>query len=172
MSQSQYDWKIDPLMPKPEILHAPPPRQEKKPTDVTDFPHQKVVPIPEEFSYPEGKYRPPTLPYRSGFIPITLFLEQGKVYRWCSCGASWNEPFCDHKCHYQMTRNRPIVFNVDKSSYYKLCTCKVSANAPFCNSTCLSLTRNFTRSYFGMWRTASVASMLGLMGVIWFNFYS
>ena len=83
------------MVPKPEILHSPPPREVKKPTDVTDFPPPKVIAIPEDYHYAEGKCRPPTFPCRSGFIPINIFLQQGKIYKWCSCGASWSEPFCD-----------------------------------------------------------------------------
>jgi CDGSH iron-sulfur domain-containing protein 3 len=170
MTDCNYDWKQDPLMPKPEILHAPPPRAVKSPNDVTDFPAQAIVDIPEEFNYPEGKYRPPSIPYRGGFIPIKMYLEQGKVYRWCSCGASWSEPFCDHKCHYQITRNRPIVFNVDQSGYYKLCNCKQSANAPFCNGTHQLLVKQFTKTHFGFYRTVTAASIAVSLGIVWWNF--
>ncbi|OMJ74347.1 hypothetical protein SteCoe_26736 [Stentor coeruleus] len=170
MSECNYDWREDPLVLKPEILQAPPPRKEFKPTDITDFPHQKVIPIPEDYHYPEGKWRPPTLPYRAGFIPINIFLEQGKVYKWCSCGASWNEPFCDHKCHFQMTRNRPIIFNVDKSGYYKLCNCKQSANAPFCNGTHKLLVQQFPKTHFGFFRALTSAAIGLSMFGIWFNY--
>lgn len=170
MSEYKYDWREDPLVATPEILYPPTPRKEKKPDDVTDFPAQKIVEIPEDFHYPEGKYRPPSLPYRSGFIPINTYLEQAKVYKWCSCGATWNEPFCDHKCHFQLTRNRPIIFNVDKSGYYKLCACKQSANAPFCNGTHRLLAKQFTRTHFGFYRTVTAASIVVSLIGVWFNF--
>jgi len=169
---SNYDYRLDPLVPKPQILVPPPPRTEKKPTDVTDFPAATVTEIPEEFHYPEGKYRPPSLPYRSGFIPFNTYLEAGKLYRWCSCGATWTEPFCDHKCHFNMMRLRPIVFNVNQSGYYKLCNCKQSANAPFCNNTHKLLARNHATTHFGLWRTVGGWSVLGFFGVIWWNYYS
>lgn len=156
----------------PEILIPPPPRKELKPTDVTDFPQQQVVPIPEDIHYPEGKYRPPTLPYRSSFYPIQLYLEKGKIYKWCSCGASWSDPWCDHKCHYQLTRCRPIIFNVDKSGYYTLCACKQSANAPFCNGTHKVLVKNFNRSYFGKYRNLSGWGLFAFLGYCWWNFKS
>ena len=170
MAEYKYDWKEDPLVAKPEILHAPAPRKEKKPTDVSDFPPQKIVAIPEDYHYPEGKYRPPTLPIRSGFIPINIFLEQGKIYKWCSCGASWSEPFCDHKCHFQLSRNRPIIFNVDKSGYYKLCNCKQSANAPFCNGTHKALAKHFTQTHFGFFRTLTAAGIALSLAGVWWNF--
>ena len=166
----KYDWRQDPLVPEPEILVAPAPRTEKKPTDVTDFPTQRVLEIPEDFAYPEGKYRPPTLPYRGGYFPWNIYLEQGKNYRWCSCGASWNEPFCDHKCHLQATRNRPILFACNQSGYYKLCSCKQSANAPFCNSTCTILARNFSRSYFGQYRMVAGFSGIVFLAFAYYNF--
>ncbi|CAG9317567.1 unnamed protein product [Blepharisma stoltei] len=167
-----YDWRLDPLVPKPEILHAPPPRAEKKPTDVTDFPKQTVTPMPEEYHYPEGKYRPPTLPIRGGFIPTNIHLEAGKIYKWCSCGATWDEPWCDHKCHYMLSRNRPIAFNVDKSGYYKICNCKQSANAPFCNGTERLLVNNFSKTYFGAYRTATAAGLGLFFFGVWWNFRS
>jgi len=170
MSEFQYDWRNDPLVPKPEILYPPPARKELKPTDVTDFPAQKVTQIPEDYHYPEGKWRPPSMPYRSGFIPINTFLEQGKIYKWCSCGASWSEPFCDHKCHYQLTRNRPILFNVDKSGYYKLCNCKQSANAPFCNGTHKLLVNHFSYSHFGLHRTMTFFGIVLAIGGVAYNF--
>ena len=172
MSECNYDWKEDPLMPKPEILVAPPPRKEIKPTDVTDFPAQKVVEMPEEFHYPEGKYRPPSLPFRQGYLPFNIYLEKEKIYRWCSCGASWSEPFCDHTYHYQLMRNRPIVFNVEKSGYYQLCNCKQSANAPFCNGTHRIIARNFSKSHYGFYRAVTGASLVLLVAGVAWNFRS
>lgn len=169
---ANYDWRLDPNVVKPEILVAPAPRAEKRPDDVTDFPQQKVTAIPEEYHYPEGKWRPPTIPMRGGFIPINIHLEEGKIYKWCSCGATWNEPWCDHKCHFQMTRNRPIVFNVDKSGYYKLCNCKQSANAPFCNGTEKLLARQFTKTYFGAYRTITGVGFVLFFTGVYLNFRS
>jgi CDGSH-type Zn-finger protein len=167
-----YDWQQDPLMPEPQLLRPPPPRTVLKPNDVTDFPAHKVVPIPEEFSYPEGKYRPPSLPVRGGFYPSNIYLEAGKVYHWCTCGTTWTEPFCDHKCHYNMMRLRPIAFSVEKSEYYKLCACKQSSNAPFCNGTHKLLAKNYVTNHWGRYKFAGGAAFV-LLGVgAWWNFYS
>lgn len=91
--------------------------------------------MPEAIPYNEGKYRPPSIPVNNGYLPYNTYLEKGKVYWFCSCGASMKNPFCDGLCNRLMTRNRPIYFNVTESGYYKLCNCKLSANAPFCNGT-------------------------------------
>ena len=29
------------------------------------------------------------------YFPIAYEVEAGKTYRWCSCGASKTQPFCD-----------------------------------------------------------------------------
>lgn len=70
-----------------------------------------------------------------GYLPYNVYLQQGKVYNWCSCGISLTNPWCNGLCNFNATRCRPITFNVDTSAYFKLCNCKISANAPFCNGT-------------------------------------
>jgi CDGSH-type Zn-finger protein len=167
-----YDWRDDPLVPEPEIIEGPPPKKELKPDDVSDFKHQRIIEMPHEFPYLEGKYRPPTLPYRSGYLPMNTYLEAGKLYRWCSCGSTWNEPWCDHKCHYNMTRCRPIEFNVNKSAYYKLCNCKQSSNAPFCNGTHKTLVLYHSHSHFNRWRIGGGIAAGLYTAFIWWNFYS
>mmetsp|Transcript_48077 Transcript_48077/g.55383 ORF Transcript_48077/g.55383 Transcript_48077/m.55383 type:complete len:130 (-) Transcript_48077:94-483(-) len=62
-----------------------------------------------------------------------------KKYRWCSCGLSGKQPFCD-KSH-QGTSFLPIVFSIEeKTDAIHLCGCKLSSTAPFCdNETCVKL---------------------------------
>ena len=122
-------------MPAPKILRQESIRSELTMDDVSKFPQTELVPLPESFSYQEGKYRPPSMPVYAGYYPIHIYLYRGKVYEWCSCGHSWSNPFCNGQCKWIMTRCRPVKFNVSESGYYKLCNCKMSANAPFCNST-------------------------------------
>ena len=47
--------------------------------DITNFPPQKVVPLPESIPYPEGKYRPASVPLHAGFYPYNMYLQRGKV---------------------------------------------------------------------------------------------
>lgn len=105
------------------------------PDDILPFPRQKTEPLRESYPYPEGKYRPASMPVYAGYYPINVYLYRGKKYDWCSCGHSWQNPWCTGQCKWIMTRNRPISFNVSESGYYKMCNCKHSANAPFCSGT-------------------------------------
>ena len=86
-----------------------------------------------------------------GWFPYNSYLQQGKVYNWCACGLSLNNPFCDGSCNAAMTRCRPVQFNVSESGYYKLCNCKNSANAPFCNGTHRDLIKFYHKSHRGFY---------------------
>ena len=103
--------------------------------DVTNFPSQTVVDLGESRPYEEGRYRPPSMPVYAGIFPTHMYLQKGKSYDWCSCGASQINPLCDGQCKWVITRCRPVTFNVSESGYFKLCNFKMSANAPFCNGT-------------------------------------
>lgn len=63
--------------------------------------------------------------------PITVTLEQGKQYYWCSCGHSSNQPFCDGS--HKDTEFQPQVFTAEKDGKAFLCQCKRSSNPPFCD---------------------------------------
>lgn len=49
-----------------------------------------------------------------------MYLQQGKVYSWCSCGASSIGTWCDGICNNIPTRARPVSFNVSESGYFKV----------------------------------------------------
>ena len=128
------------------------------PEDVTDFPHQKIIPLMESRPYQEGRYRPASLPFLAGVFPTHVYLYRGKVYDWCSCGHAQTHPWCDGQCKWILTRNRPVTFNVAESGYYKMCNCKLSANAPFCNGThrqWLRWAHKHHRGFWGLWGVAS-----------------
>ncbi|XP_003424601.1 CDGSH iron-sulfur domain-containing protein 3, mitochondrial [Nasonia vitripennis] len=69
--------------------------------------------------------------------PHKFFCEEGKVYNWCLCGHSKNQPFCDgtHNNIFLKIKIRPIKFTVTKSKNYWLCNCKQTRNRPFCDGT-------------------------------------
>jgi len=48
----------DPYTPPPKILTPPPPRMQKSPDDITDFPAEKTVPIPESIPYRVRNFSP------------------------------------------------------------------------------------------------------------------
>ena len=123
------------LTPEPVILKPKGKRDVFSMEDVSNFPEQKIVALPESRPYEEGKYRPASMPALGGIYPTHMYLHRGKVYDWCSCGHTDCAPFCNGQCKWVVTRLRPVSFNVSESGYYKLCNCKMSSNAPFCNGT-------------------------------------
>ena len=162
----------DPYTVPPQIYSPPAPRKMKSPDDVTDFPKQQTVPIPEAIPYSEGKYRPPSVPVNNGYYPYNLYLQQGKVYWYCTCGISLNSPWCDFLCNKLVTRNRPIYFNVNESGYYKICACKMSANSPFCNGTHRDVAKFTAKTHMGSLQFAGFAFYwLGVVYILW-NFYT
>jgi CDGSH-type Zn-finger protein len=151
---------------------SPPPPRQANPDDVTDFPQYKTIPMPESRPYQEGKYRPASIPVVSGYYPFNVYLQQGKLYSWCSCGTSSNQPFCDGLCNNTPSRNRPVAFNVDESGYYKLCACKYSANAPFCNGTHRHVIRAYHKSHRGFYEIWGALLYLGSFYAMWWNWYT
>jgi len=63
---------------------------------------------------------------------MSVELEPG-TYRWCACGRSKNQPFCDDS--HQGTDLEPIEFVVEEPTKMKLCLCKHSGHAPRCDGT-------------------------------------
>lgn len=69
----------------------------------------------------------------STLLPADVYLEADKIYLYCACGMSKNQPFCDGTHH--GSKYKPISFSVKRSGKVKLCNCKKAANAPFCDNT-------------------------------------
>jgi CDGSH-type Zn-finger protein len=61
-------------------------------------------------------------------------VEEGRVYRWCSCGLSATQPWCDDA--HVGTGFEPIVFTAPITALFVMCGCKRSENAPYCFGTC------------------------------------
>lgn len=62
------------------------------------------------------------------FLPIVAEVNEGTVYRWCGCGDSQTQPFCDKEnCEmavtYKATLTEDAVF----------CNCKQTKNPPWCD---------------------------------------
>lgn len=163
----------DKMQPEPKILRPTKRDTNYKPSadEITDFPETEMVTLPESIPYPEGSYRPPSIPLVAGYYPVTVYLYRGKKYDWCSCGHSWTNPFCNGQCKFVLTRNRPISFNVSESGYYKLCNCKLSANAPFCNGTEKLLVRWALKSHKGFFHWTGYASFFVVFAYWGLNWY-
>jgi len=164
----------DKMHPEPQLL-KPPKRDanyQPHPDEITDFPETEMVPLPESIPYPEGSYRPPSIPLAAGYYPVSVYLYRAKKYDWCSCGHSWINPFCNGQCKWIVTRCRPISFNVSESGYYKLCNCKQSANAPFCNGTCRLVVKWAFKSHKGFFHWSGYSLffiVLAYWGVNWYH---
>ena len=65
--------------------------------------------------------------------PCAVNVEQGKDYRWCACGRSKSQPFCDGS--HKGGPFSPLAFTAEKDGTVHLCGCKHTAKAPYCDGT-------------------------------------
>lgn len=69
--------------------------------------------------------------------PFSVEVEEGKIYRWCACGRSKNQPFCDGS--HQGTSFRPVAYTADKTGNVYFCGCKRTSSQPHCDGSHQSL---------------------------------
>ena len=69
--------------------------------------------------------------------PIPVDLEAGKVYAWCACGSSSNQPFCDGS--HSGSEFTPKVFTAEETKTVYMCQCKQTDNPGFCDGSHLKL---------------------------------
>jgi CDGSH-type Zn-finger protein len=65
--------------------------------------------------------------------PYQVEVEEGRTYRWCRCGRSRSQPFCDES--HAATGIEPLAFVAERSETLLLCGCKETGNPPFCDGT-------------------------------------
>jgi CDGSH-type Zn-finger protein len=66
--------------------------------------------------------------------PADIQVEAGKVYKWCSCGLTAIEPFCDNTHRdIEGTPFRSIKVRFDKPQVVSFCQCKRTKTPPFCD---------------------------------------
>ncbi len=65
--------------------------------------------------------------------PKEVQLEAGKIYSWCACGQSSNQPFCDGS--HKSTDLKPVVYKATETKSAWLCQCKHTSDQPFCDGT-------------------------------------
>ncbi len=58
-------------------------------------------------------------------------LSPGKTYRWCACGRSADQPWCDGS--HEGTGIEPVAFTVKTKQSSSLCLCKHTMAPPFCD---------------------------------------
>lgn len=75
----------------------------------------------------------PHSPQKSSY---RLEVEPGR-YKWCACGLSQTQPFCDGS--HRGTEFSPVITEITEKKTVSWCGCKFSANKPFCDGTHKSL---------------------------------
>ena len=71
--------------------------------------------------------------------PLPKTIKKNKVYFWCACGKSANQPFCDGS--HKNTNFSPVKLESSKSEKVFFCGCKNTNNPPFCDGSHLKLTK-------------------------------
>ena len=80
------------------------------------------------------------LPRLASCEPVEIQVEAGKVYKWCSCGLTATEPFCDNahrKIEGKPFRSIKVMF--DKPQTVLFCRCRRTKTPPFCDDTHLKI---------------------------------
>ncbi|XP_022108958.1 CDGSH iron-sulfur domain-containing protein 3, mitochondrial-like [Acanthaster planci] len=62
-------------------------------------------------------------------------LEPGKKKKWCTCGLSKKQPWCDGKHKGTGFKSLKWVVPEKPQSVYSICLCKHTKNPPFCDGT-------------------------------------
>ncbi|KTD34013.1 CDGSH iron-sulfur domain-containing protein [Legionella israelensis] len=61
-------------------------------------------------------------------FPIAVDVEEGKIYKWCGCGKTRHQPFCDKKdCE------RAVEYKAIMNETVYFCACKQTKAPPFCD---------------------------------------
>ena len=68
---------------------------------------------------------------RAGESAITVEVEQGKSYYWCSCGKSSKQPFCDGS--HKGSEFNSFLYKAEATKKMFFCACKQTNNPPFCD---------------------------------------
>ncbi len=94
--------------------------------------NQEILPI-EDLIQSAAKPLHALPPIVPALCPFRVKLEPGKVYRYCACGRSANQPWCDFS--HRPDDPQPIEFTVDdsKRGFSLICGCKYSDSQPFCD---------------------------------------
>jgi CDGSH-type Zn-finger protein len=63
--------------------------------------------------------------------PIAVAVEAGKTYRWCACGLSATQPFCD--ASHKGTGYAPVLWTAAETGVKHFCACKRTGTRPLCD---------------------------------------
>ena len=63
--------------------------------------------------------------------PIAIKVKDNKVYFWCSCGKSAQQPFCDGS--HKGSEFTPLAYKAEETKKVFFCACKQTNNQPLCD---------------------------------------
>ncbi|KAA0194547.1 Iron-binding zinc finger CDGSH type [Fasciolopsis buskii] len=76
-------------------------------------------------------------------LPLKMICEPNRIYWWCSCGHSVNQPFCDghhiriigQTPHFKINKPqfKPIKVTFKEKTEVWWCTCKQTNEPPYCD---------------------------------------
>jgi CDGSH-type Zn-finger protein len=69
-------------------------------------------------------------------VPFRTRATRETPIRWCSCGLSATQPFCDFA--HRGTGHRPMVFQLPEDITVALCGCKATRSPPYCDGSHLT----------------------------------
>ncbi|WP_088348201.1 MULTISPECIES: CDGSH iron-sulfur domain-containing protein [Rhodomicrobium] len=70
-------------------------------------------------------------PVAAQLSPYLVELVEGRTYRWCRCGMSSRQPFCDDS--HKGTGIEPLLFTAPRTEAVNLCGCKQTSDEPYCD---------------------------------------
>jgi CDGSH-type Zn-finger protein len=65
-------------------------------------------------------------------FPYYVEVEAGKSYKWCACGRSSTQPFCDNS--HTGTEFEPVEYTAEDTKRIAFCGCKATKNGAICDS--------------------------------------
>lgn len=64
-------------------------------------------------------------------FPYYVEVEKGKTYKWCACGRSSTQPFCDNS--HDGTGIDPLEYVAEDAKRIAFCGCKSSKKGAICD---------------------------------------
>ena len=86
-----------------------------------------------------------TLKAHEPYLSDLFQLEEGKTYKWCTCGQSGIQPMCDGS--HRKSGFVPLKFTAEKTETALLCCCKNTSNPPYCDMSHFKVTSVLLSSF-------------------------